>query len=597
MGFTAPWLLAGLLLAALPVVLHLVQRREPPERIFPAVRYLEDATRDHRRRLRLRHLLLLVVRTLLVVALVLAAAGATLRRAVPLGTHPPSALVVVFDNSASSATVVDGELLLEALRRSADAVLASATSADRLWLLPADGVPRSGTPELLRSALATLTPEPRAMALGPAVSLARDLLAGVAQPAEIVVITDGQQSAFGAVRGTGLLTVVRPAARAPENRGVVTLDAGPQPWGQEGGQVTVLISGNDSTPVAATLSAGARALREVLLTPGQPATLRIPALPVGWSEVSIALAPDEFRLDDTARVAVRVAPPTPVRWDPGDRWLDAATAVLVADRRIRTGDGVRLGAVAPGPSVVVPPADPALLPALNRQLAARGLAWRYGAVVEAAERLDSGAVLPFRPAVSRRVTLERGGDAGGGDTLVRVDGAPWAVRDGDVILLGSRLDPDWTSLPLTAGFVPFLDLLLTRAARGELSLPTVPVGTAVPLPGRATEVSTGGSARRVEGGGLWRPSTPGVHYLLEGLDTLAAVNAILPAAESDLTRIDAEGLRQRWPEAVVRPLDAAGSVAFGAAGRGDLRPLLLLIALGCVIGESLLAGRVRYPPR
>lgn len=597
MGFTAPWLLSGLLLAALPILLHLVQRREPPERSFPAVRYLEDATRDHRRRLRLRHLLLLAMRTLLMIALVLAAAGATLSRAVPLGTHPPSALVLIVDNSASSATVVDGEPLLEPLRRAADAVLASATPADRLWLLPADGVPRSGTPELLRSALATLAIEPRAMELGQAVSLGRDLLAGVNRPSEIVVITDGQQSAFGAVRGSGRLTVLRPAADAPDNHGVVTLDAGPQPWGQEGGQVTVLISGSDSTPVAAMLSAGGRPLRELLLTPGQPAALRIPALPVGWSEVSIALAPDEFRLDDTARAAVRVAPPTPVRWEPGDRWLDAATAVLVADRRIRPGDGVRLGGLAPGPSVVVPPADPALLPALNRQLAARGLAWRYGSAVQAAERVDSAAVLPFRPEVSRRVTLEGGREAGGGDALVLVDGAPWAVRDGDVILLGSRLDPDWTSLPLSAGFVPFLDLLLTRVARGELSLPTVSVGTTVSLPGRATEVRAGDAERRVEGGGTWHPSIPGVHHILDGVDTIGAVNAVLPVAESDLVRIDAEGLRQRWPDAILRPLDAARQVAFGAAGRGDLRPLLLLLGLGCVIGESLLAGRGRRLPR
>lgn len=597
MGFTAPWLLSGLLLAALPVLLHLVQLREPPERSFPAVRYLEDATRDHRRRLRLRHLLLLAMRTLLVIALVMAAAGATLHRAVPLGTHPPSALVLIVDNSASSATVVDGEPLLEPLRRAADAILATATPADRLWLLPADDIPRSGTPELLRATLATLPVEPRAMALGDAVSLARDLLAGIDRPAEVIVVTDGQRSAFGSMRGEGSLTVVSPTATAPENRGVAMLDAGPQPWGQDGGQLTVAISGSDSTPVAATLWAGERPIREMLLTPGQPTLLRVPTLPVGWSELSVVLAPDEFRLDDTARVAVRVAPPTSVRWDPGDRWLDAATAVLVADRRIRPGDGVRLGELAPGPSVVMPPADLALLPALNRRLAARGLAWRYGAVVEAAELVDSGAVLPFRPEVSRRVIIEGGGDVGGGDVLVRVDGSPWTVRDGDVILLGSRLDPGWTTLPVSAGFVPFLDLMLTRAARGELSLPTVAVGTAVPLPGRATEVSAGRSARRVEGGGIWRPVTPGVHFIVEGADTIGAVNAVLPAAESDLARLDAAGLRQLWPDAALRPLAAAQKVAFGAAGRGDLRPLLLLMALGCVIGESLLAGRGRRPTR
>ena len=80
MTFLHPWLLAGLLAAGVPLLLHLVQRREPPTVVFPAVRYLLDATREHQRRLRIRHWLLLLLRTLLIVALVLAAAGPTVRR-------------------------------------------------------------------------------------------------------------------------------------------------------------------------------------------------------------------------------------------------------------------------------------------------------------------------------------------------------------------------------------------------------------------------------------------------------------------------------------------------------------------------------------
>ena len=99
MTFVAPWALIGLLAAAIPILLHLVQRREPPERAFPAVQYLQDATREHRRRLRFRHWLLLACRTLLIIALVLAAAGPLLRRTVPLGRHAPTAMVLVLDNS------------------------------------------------------------------------------------------------------------------------------------------------------------------------------------------------------------------------------------------------------------------------------------------------------------------------------------------------------------------------------------------------------------------------------------------------------------------------------------------------------------------
>ena len=74
-GFLQPWALLGLPLVGLPLLLHLMQRRDPPTVEFPAVRYLVQISEEHQRRLRLRHWLLLLVRTLLVLALVLAAAG------------------------------------------------------------------------------------------------------------------------------------------------------------------------------------------------------------------------------------------------------------------------------------------------------------------------------------------------------------------------------------------------------------------------------------------------------------------------------------------------------------------------------------------
>ena len=77
-GFLHPWALVGLVAAAIPILLHLLARREPPTVVFPAVRYLITTTREHQRRLKLQHLLLLLFRTLLIIALVLAAAGPTL---------------------------------------------------------------------------------------------------------------------------------------------------------------------------------------------------------------------------------------------------------------------------------------------------------------------------------------------------------------------------------------------------------------------------------------------------------------------------------------------------------------------------------------
>ena len=107
MSFIHPLALLGLVAATIPALLHLLQRRIPPEIDFPPVRYLSVAERESARRLKLRHLLLLILRTALIVAIVLAAA----RPLVPLrggGAHQPTAAVIILDNSPSSGAIVDG---------------------------------------------------------------------------------------------------------------------------------------------------------------------------------------------------------------------------------------------------------------------------------------------------------------------------------------------------------------------------------------------------------------------------------------------------------------------------------------------------------
>src|SRR5690606_8505841 len=142
-AFLHTWVLVGLLAAGIPILLHLIARGQPPTAVFPAVRYLRSTTQEHKQRLKLQNWLLLLLRTLLIIALVLAAAGPTLQLSGVPG-HAPGALVVILDNSASSAAVTDGTPLLARLRQAARSALARATPEDALWLLLADGVPRRG---------------------------------------------------------------------------------------------------------------------------------------------------------------------------------------------------------------------------------------------------------------------------------------------------------------------------------------------------------------------------------------------------------------------------------------------------------------------
>jgi hypothetical protein len=594
-GFLHPWALAGLAAAAIPVLLHLLARREPPTVTFPAVRYLVATTREHQRRLKLQHLLLLLLRTLLIVALVLAAAGPTLPRS-GVAAHAPSALVLVVDNSPSSGVVVGGSARLAELRAAARRVLARATADDALWLLTAEGVPLRGDRQALLAQVDALAVSPRRMDLGAALGMAGEVLAAEPRPGEIALLTDLQASAVSPAEIAVPLLVGRPETPAPANVGIARLETGPQPWGADGGRLTVSLVGDSGggTPVGARL--GTRPPRQALARAGGAAVLAIPGVPSGWWDAEAQLDPDELRLDDRRVGVVRVAPVARVNWDSAGRFAAAACEVLESNRRIARGGEVTLGRLARGSSVVQPPEDPAALGALNRALAARGASWRFGPPVGEAATADSGALVG-RVRVLRRYQLQPTGSGVTGVLATVAGGAPWLVRSGNVVLLGSRLDPGWTDLPVSAGFMPFMDALVNRLARGEVSLADGAPGEPVTLPDLVSGVRRGERDWRVEGGGIFRPAEPGAYYLLAGEDTVGAISANVDPRESLLAPAADRQVRRLWKDARVVPLGDAGAAVFRSAARGDLRGPLLWAALLLALGEMVLASLWRRQPR
>jgi hypothetical protein len=158
------------------------------------------------------------------------------------------------------------------------------------------------------------------------------------------------------------------------------------------------------------------------------------------------------------------------------------------------------------------------------------------------------------------------------------------------VLIGSRFDPDWTSLPLSAGFVPFVDALVNRAARGELVQLDASPGDRVQVPDRVTSVSGPGDRHPVEGGAGFRPQALGVYFLLADRDTVGAVSVNPDPRESDLTRASDAELRTLWPGARVANLDRAEEVAFRVGARSDLKGPLLWLAFALALGEASLAS-------
>jgi hypothetical protein len=575
-GFLHPWVLLGLAAAAIPVLLHLLARREPPTVVFPAVRYLVSTTKEHQRRLKLQNWLLLLLRTLLIVLLVLAAAAPSVALSGVPG-HAPSALVLILDNSPSSGTVIDGSPQLGRLLAAARQVLARANQEDRLWLITADGIPRRGDRGSLGEVLAGLRTSPRRLDLGAAITLAGDVLGSEPRPGEIMLLTDLQASALSPAQPVAPLLVARPDNPPPPNTGIGSLDPGSQPWSSDGGKATVTLVGDSGPAVRVSARLGNRPARQALGEVGSAISLNVPGAASGWWTLSAELDPDELRVDDRRVSAVRVAPVARVDWDSTSRYVAAACEVLASNRRIARGREVTIGRLTRGSSVVLPPNDPAELGALNRALAARGVPWSYGDLSLEAAASDSGAVLG-RHRVLKRYALRPVGSGRTG-VLAAVEGAPWIVRAGEVVLLGSRLEPAWTELPVSAGFMPFMDVLLNRLARGETALEQGAAGDAIALPDRVTEVRQGERQWRVEGGGLFRPTEPGVHFLLDGQDTIGALSVNPDPRESQLGRASDGQTRRLWRGARVVPLSEAGEVAFSSASRGDLRGPLLWIAL------------------
>jgi hypothetical protein len=225
---------------------------------------------------------------------------------------------------------------------------------------------------------------------------------------------------------------------------------------------------------------------------------------------------------------------------------------------------------------------------VNRALELRGVPWHFGALIEQPASTDSGTWLG-RHAVARRYRLVPSGSGQVG-VLATVGGEPWVVRSGSVVLLGSRLEPDWTDLPYSAAFLPFVDALVNRVARGEVAVAGGAVGESTLLPDAVTEVRRGGERWKVEGGAGFRPPVAGVYWLMVGDDTVGALGAGADPRESLLTPAAPGSVERLWHARVVSG-EAAGAAAFALAARAELRGALLWLALVCGVAELLLASR------
>jgi hypothetical protein len=630
MGVLNPLLLLLGAAAAVPLLLHLLQRHQGPRVLFPALRYLRRAEKESARRIRLRQILLMLLR----VAAVLLLAFAAARPFVRLGGsgHSPTAVVIVLDNSMSTGAVEGDRRVLDELRERALEVLGDATPDDRFWLLRA-GTP--GEPALAGDAETTARrvreTEPSAAGadIPSALVHARALLAagseGRAQ--EIHVLTDLQASAFGAVGDVaGTIPPVilwHPGRPAPANRAVaeVELGGGAAPVAGQRSTLAAAISGAGEDRVNLRLTIDGRLTAAGSARAGETTVLALPPRPAGPVSGHVEIDADALRADDRRYFAGRVLPPPTVVLSEPAPFLTDALEVLAEAGRISRGGAVADVAVLAGGAgaeargsetavVVLPPVNPAELPAANRRLAGAGIPWRFDppAAGEARFATGDGDGDPLLRSLSdvrlRQVYGLTAVAATADSVLLRTrDGAAWAVRGerrvgGTYVLLASPLTEEASTLPTSAAMLPLLDRIISAwsmpAAAGlgaapgeEVALP--PGATAVRRPDGTVDAVSNGAAIRLG-------AEPGIYTVLGGDSAIAAYAVNAPSAESDLRRLDAAALRTRLPGWTLHITDDARAWRRAAfrerLGRELWRPLLYALVLVLIV-ESIAAAAGR----
>ncbi|MCZ6766457.1 MAG: BatA domain-containing protein, partial [bacterium] len=93
--------LAGLVAAAVPVIIHLLNRRRIRKIRFSSLEFLDELSRRRMRNINLRRIIILILRTLAVLLLVMAFARPTLRGAFFLPGNAPKNIVICLDASYS----------------------------------------------------------------------------------------------------------------------------------------------------------------------------------------------------------------------------------------------------------------------------------------------------------------------------------------------------------------------------------------------------------------------------------------------------------------------------------------------------------------
>lgn len=528
LAFLTPAFLIGLLALAIPLLLHLAERRRLDAVPFPSLMFLRQIPRRQTRRRRVRHPLLLVLRCLGLLLLAVAFARpfrpGALRASAPLtGARE---VVVLLDRSYSMG---EGDRWKRAVA-AAGAAIDGLGGEDQASLLAfgsgvEEVVPSTGDRARLRAALGTVAVGSGVTRFGPALKAAQERLQGSPRPRrEVVLVSDFQKVGWqdegpeDVQLSEGITFTPRNVGANADNTAVSGVVLGRD---YESGRERVSLSArlvhkgaSARRDLAVHLELEGRVVetRSLSLEKDASATVAFTAVPLppAATRASVRVAADALPVDDAFHFLI-----APGR-DVGVLVLEAGgarpQASLFLRRALEVGDrprfrievkslaSLRADDLATREAVVVNDTPP--LPSDAKALLSSFVERGGGLVLALGDRAGAGAFVNPSPPVDRSgggggtlafldythpIFEPFKGPRGGDFTTARFlrhrglkDELSWrilsryddggvalaeqVVGQGRVLAWTSTLDTLWTDLPLKPVFLPFVHQVLKHAA-------------------------------------------------------------------------------------------------------------------------------------
>ena len=204
-SFLAPWLLIGTLFAAVPIIIHLLNRSRFKVEPWGAMMFLQAATRVRAQRIKIQQLILLLLRALFFVLLGLALArpvtGIPESEETEAGDNAeyPTTHVIIFDASYSMRQGEGEDNAFHKAREAATRIVDSMGEADNMMIIWGSDKPKPMFPKpsfdevFLREQVQGLEPGVTDMAIARALEQAYWVLEESTLPHHrIYILTDGQ---------------------------------------------------------------------------------------------------------------------------------------------------------------------------------------------------------------------------------------------------------------------------------------------------------------------------------------------------------------------------------------------------------------------